>query len=141
MRVVTGRLPTRDEFERAHAPASAPRPAGLWGAAEALGDVPLRDHDPVCLETEAEALAAIGLVGREARNLVDAGEPVADGVSVQVHRLGGLGGRTVVGEESLERRQELGVMELVVALELGDRARAQQRELVGVTEQTPTRNR
>ncbi len=57
------------------------------------------------LETETEALAAIGLVGRESGDLLYTREPVADGVAMQAHRLGRLSGGAVVGQERLERRR------------------------------------
>ena len=93
----------------------------------------------VSLEAEAEPFAAVGLVGRQARDLVDASQPVAHRVPMQVHRLGRLGGRSVVGQKGLQRRQKLGVV-------LGGRRRraaddrvavAQLLQLVRVPDQDP----
>src|ERR1700716_1662197 len=89
------------------------------------------------LEAEAEACASVGLVRGQARDLVHARKPIPDRVAVQAQSIGRLGRRAVMGEEWLERADQVGVVPCVVLDQGRDCPCPQLRELVGISKEYP----
>ena len=64
-------------------------------------------------------------------------EPVADGMPMERHRVGGLGGGAVMGQERLQGPQQLSVVTGVIRAQRSDRLITQEFQLLRISEQHP----